>query len=386
LRILLRAPLLTSSGYGVHSRQIFEAIESIPGIQLDVECLNWGNTPWLLDSNINNGLIGRIMKCSKKITPPYDISIQVQLPDEWDTSLGHKNIGISAVVETDRCNPKWIESCNKMDHIVVPSDFTKNVLKRSGVVTKNISVIPEWFNQYILNENKGNIEQDLSLKTKNNFLILGQLGSPKSEDDRKNIFNTIKWICENFKENDDVGIILKTNMGRNTTIDKKITINILNQMKNHIGKTKVKIYLLHGSMSDQEIANLYFHKDIKCLVTATRGEGYGLPIIEAAAAGMPIIATNWSGHLEFLKDGMFLPVDYKLKEILDSRVDNRIFLKGFKWAEPNELSFKNCLNELVKNYDFYKEKSNQNKIHIRNNFSKNKITNIYKDLVIKVLR
>jgi hypothetical protein len=129
LRILLRAPLLTSSGYGVHSRQIFQAIESIPGINLEVECLNWGNTPWLINKETNDGLIGRIMKLSKKVEPPYDLTVQVQLPDEWDPSLGHKNIGISAMVETDRCNPKWVDACNKMDHVVVPSSFTKSVIR-----------------------------------------------------------------------------------------------------------------------------------------------------------------------------------------------------------------------------------------------------------------
>ena len=386
MRVLLRAPLLTSSGYGVHSRQIFEAIEKIPGIELDVECLSWGNTPWLLNGKTNDGLIERIMKHSKKITPPYELSVQVQLPDEWDVSLAHNNIGISAVVETDRCNPKWIDACNKMDHVVVPSEFTKSVLKKSGVLTTEVSVIPEWFNQYILNDSKLSIEKDIQLKTKNNFLILGQMGSSNAKDDRKNIFNTIRWICHNFKNRDDVGIVLKTNMGRNTTIDKKITLNIIKQMKQYIGETKVKIYLLHGVMSDKEISSLYFHKDIKCLVTATRGEGYGLPIIEAAAAGIPIIATNWSGHLQFLKKGYFLPVDYKLAEISETRVDNRIFFEGFKWAEPSEDSFKKCLNEIIENYEYFKEKAVQNKKYIRNNFSKNKITNIYKDLIAKFLR
>ena len=191
MRVLLRAPLLTTSGYGVHSRQIFEALESIPGIDLEVECLNWGKTPWLLNQETNEGLIGRIMSLSKKITPPYDLSIQVQLPDEWNVELAKKNIGVSAFVETDRCNSSWLSACNKMDAIVVPSNFTKNVVKRSGVVTTSLHVIPEWFNQYIVNDDLS-IDDKIDLKTENNFLVLGQLGAINADDDRKNIFKNCK--------------------------------------------------------------------------------------------------------------------------------------------------------------------------------------------------
>lgn len=384
MRILLRAPLLTSSGYGVHARQIFEAVESIPGIQLDVECLNWGKTPWLLNQETNEGLIGRIMNHSRKINPPYDLSIQVQLPDEWDSSLARKNIGVSAIVETDRCNPAWIESCNKMDLVVVPSEFTKSVIKKSGVVTTNIEVVPEWFNQYIINDNL-RLDKQIDLKTEHNFLILGQLGAMNADDDRKNIYKTIKWVAENFKNRDDVGVIIKTNMGKNTKIDKMLTQNILKQMKNHFSDSKVKLYLIHGTMTDQEIAALYRHKKIKCLISATRGEGYGLPLIEAAASGMPIIVTNWSGHLDFLQKINFLAVDYDLKEINESRVDNRIFLPGFRWAEPKEESFKKSLDKLIDNFETFKNLAEKEKKVIIKEFSKENIINTYKELIKKCL-
>lgn len=384
MRILLRAPLLTSSGYGVHARQIFEAVESIDGVELDVECLNWGKTPWLLNQETNEGLIGRIMSHSRKIKPPYDLSIQVQLPDEWDSSFARKNIGVSAIVETDRCNPSWIESCNKMDLVVVPSEFTKGVIKKSGVVTTNIEVVPEWFNQYIINDDL-RLDKEIDLKTEHNFLILGQLGAMNADDDRKNIYKTIKWVAENFKNRDDVGIIIKTNMGKNTKIDKKLTQNILNQMKNHFKDSKVKLYLIHGTMTDQEIAALYRHKKIKCLVSATRGEGYGLPLIEAAASGMPIIVTNWSGHLDFLQKINFLAVDYDLKEINESRVDNRIFFPGFRWAEPKEESFKKALSKLINDFETFKNLAENEKKVIIKEFSKENIINTYKELIKKCL-
>ena len=378
MKVLLRAPLLTMSGYGVHSRQVFEWLHSKKNIELDVECLNWGMTPWIINQNYENGLIQKIMSCSRKTNPPYDVTFQLQLPDEWDSNLGKFNVGMSAFVETDLCNPKWIESANKMDHIVVPSNFTKDVVKKSGMLTTKISVIPEWFNDQI--ESASSI--DYKFDTSFNFLIISQLNSQNPPDDRKNIFNTIKWLCETFKDNNDVGIVLKTNSGKGTTIDKKITQNIMEQMIRAIGKKSFpKIYLFHGNMSKKEMAGFYKSKDIKVLASATRGEGYGLPLIDAASSGMPVIATNWSGHLDFLgKD--FIKVDYDIKEIRKEKADNRIFFEGFKWAEPKENDFKKKAIEVYKNYKDYKLQAKELKSKIHFNFSKKAIINQY-DIAFK---
>ena len=127
-RVLLRAPLLTISGYGVHSRQIFDYLSRRSDIELSVQLLSWGHTSWMLDPDLEDGMIGKIMKCSKEIKQPYDLSVQVQLPDEWDHRLAHKNIGVSAFVETDICNKTWVDKCSLMTKIIVPSTFiTKTI-------------------------------------------------------------------------------------------------------------------------------------------------------------------------------------------------------------------------------------------------------------------
>ena len=77
-KVLLRAPLLTNSGYGVHSRQVFKWLHSKEDIDLTVECLNWGSTPWIIDTNRESGLIAKIMSCSKKVEGKYDITYQLQ--------------------------------------------------------------------------------------------------------------------------------------------------------------------------------------------------------------------------------------------------------------------------------------------------------------------
>lgn len=385
-RVILRAPLLTNSGYGIHSRQLFDWLYNRNDVDLTVECLKWGNTSWILDGEEENGMINKIMACSKPINQEFDISFQVQLPDEWKTDLAKKNIGVTALVETDRCSQEWVAKCNLMDGIIVPSTFTKNVLKRSGIVMKPVIVIPEWYNNQLLNRSLMaktlNDERFNAINKPFNILVVGTLTSQNPEDDRKNLVNTIKWITEEFRDNDDVGIVLKTSFGKGSTADKRLCKEYLRKLKSDLGieKDNHMLSLLHGNMSTVEIASLYHHKNIKMYASATRGEGYGLPLIEAAVAGLPIVATGWSGHLEFLNKQLFNPVDYELVQIEKSRVDGRIFVEGVKWANVLESSFKEQIRKVYEEYRESKDKANKLMKDVRVNFSSFNIKEKYNRL------
>lgn len=391
-KILLRAPLLTNSGYGVHSRQLYQWLEESDDIELHVECLHWGFTSWIVDSEAEEGLFGRII--NKTVGNPsemhFDISIQVQLPDEWDATLASKNIGVTALVETDICNLEWIKNINEMDHVIVPSTFTKNVIIDTAQFIKPqtpISVVPEWFNQNIFDDKllkTINLDERYSFDTKKNFLIIGTLTSQNIEDDRKNLVNTISWAIEAFKDRPDVGIIAKVCVGKATAEDKAITLEFINNVIKRFRKGSFpRVHLIHGQMTNSEIAALYSLNSIVGYISATRGEGFGLPIIDAAAAGIPVVATNWSGHLDFL-DKKFLKVDYKLVKISDSRVDGRIFIQNASWADPQKQSFQENLHKLLSNQETYFRKSQELKKKVRRKFSKKSITQIYDKILQEI--
>lgn len=391
MKVLLRAPLLTNSGYGVHSRQIFEWLYEKFGNNLDVECLNWGQTPWIIDRKREHGTIAKIMDCAKQLTAPYDVTFQVQLPDEWDVNLGKVNVGVSAFVETDRCSQDWVERCNKMDLVITPSTFTKNVVKRSGILMSKIVVVPEWFNHSLLDTDKcAKISSDnnhYNFSTDFNYLIIAQLTAQDPDQDRKNLSNTLAWLFDYHKNDENVGIVLKTNLGRGTTLDKKHTSAYVKSLAQRFRKGPgPKLHLIHGNMSSEEVASLYHLDTVKAYVSATRGEGYGLPLIDAAVAGLPVIATNWSGHLEFLKKGMFIPVDYEMTQISNKKVDKRIFHEGFRWAEPKKESFMSGIDNLTKNLKDHQENAKTLSDLTVENFHKEKIKSKYDKIFEDLLR
>jgi len=340
-RVLLRAPLLSYSGYGVHSRQIFRWLLSRKDLDVRTHILDWGNTTWMINPDYEDGLVGEVMSRSgTENDKDFDITFQVQLPDEWDPSLGSHNFGISAWVETDKCNQEWISAAKKMDSIIVPTSHIKKTILNTGSLDSKIHVVPE---SYIDQISDPNVEAlNLDIETDFNFLIVSQLTGNNSNTDRKNLFNTIKYLCEVFKNDSSVGIVLKTNSGRGTRIDRKLTYGTFANLISQVREGPYpKFHILHGNMSSSEIAGLYKNKSIKCLINLTRGEGFGLPILEAAASGLPVIVTGWSGHMDFMNMGRFIPVNYKLVDIHKEKIDGRIFVEGLRWAEPNRNDFKN---------------------------------------------
>lgn len=343
--VVLRAPALSISGYGTHARQVFRWLDS-KDVDLTVDLLPWGITSWYVNPDSENGLIGKIMK---KTGPPQkhpDVVISLQLPNEWQRVDGSFNVGMSAVVETDRCNPKWVEACNRMDRVVVPSSFSKSVLQASGNLTADTRVVPESFPDELLS-----VESSLELPeidTQTNFLMVGQITGMRPEIDRKNIFYAVKWFCEEFKDRKDVSLVIKSNLGTNCSLHRAQLNNIFKTLLKEVRKGAYpKVHILNGEMTTEEMASLYKSKKISAYLTLTRGEGYGLPILEAAACDLPVICTDWSGHMDFMKLGKHIGVDYDLVNVPEGRIDNEIFVKGSRWAQPKEDDFKKRARKFV---------------------------------------
>jgi len=383
--VILRGPTLTQSGYGVHARQVARWLLRKPDLNVKFHLLPWGDTPWLLNSDSHDGLVGEVMKRAVDGNARGDVSFQLQLPNEWDPKIATYNIGMTAGVETDKCNPDWIAPCNAMSRIIVPSNHVMSTLSTTGKITVPLTVVPEsYVDAVALPDDKLPTLPEFS--TPFNFLIFGQLTGNNPHNDRKNTFFTLKWLCETFKDDKDVGIVIKTNAGRNTKIDRNIVRGMLQGILSEARKGPYpRVHFLHGDMNDQEVAGLYRHPQIKALVTLTRGEGYGLPILEAAASALPVIATGWSGHLDFLRHGKYISIYYQLGEVHPSRIDNKIFIKGMKWANPSEEDFKKRIVKFRSSHSVPKEWANELAEKLREPYSFEGIAKQYDELLKDVI-
>jgi glycosyltransferase involved in cell wall biosynthesis len=397
-KVLIVGPLLSISGYGYHSRQIFEYFKSKKNVSVSCLILPWGNTSWFIDRHQEKGLIGEIIDASihsNKITNKhFDIGLHIQLPSEWRNNYAKFNIGISAYVETNLCNEAWILKTLAMDLVLVPSIFSKNLVINSSTcknkkaqLQKKIVVVPEYYHQdfdcYENDISSISLKSLDEINTSFNYLTIGHITSVNEECDRKNIIATLRYFCKFFKGNKDVGLILKTSFGRSTTLDKTKTRNFLSNALKEIRAEEdgPKVYFLHGDMSVKDLYLLYNSEKVNYYLSLTKGEGFGLPILEAARCGLPIIATNWSGHLDFLDDD-FLKVDYTLKNVPKEKIDASIFVENSCWAVVDEESVLTQLGFSFHNYEEMKFLAKNLKSKIKKKYNKHSINKKY-DIVLK---
>ena len=385
-KIIFRGPVQTASGYGVHARMLLKALDDDGRFDITVMSVPWGATALVYDDTPE---MRRIKELSAKFNPnnrvEFDASVQVTIPNEF-AKLAPKNICVTAGIETDRVAALWQNKTNEVaDVLVVPSihsarGFTTGIYgEQKGpqqlLLRRPLYILPEWVNTDVFNTSPVEPDPRWDFPSDFNFLAVG-LGLDKADgEDRKNLTNTVKWFCEQFRGNPYVGLVLKVSMVNNSAVDFKNVKARVAMIKQQTGCGQFpRIHLIHGRLRDEELAALYKHPQIKAMVSLTHGEGYGLPLIEAAACGLPIVATNWSGHLDFLKgaDGrrLFVPVEYDLAPVPPSCVWKDVMEEGTRWANPKEMDAKLKMTKVTISYDKPKQWATELAQHIAATFNR----------------
>jgi glycosyltransferase involved in cell wall biosynthesis len=217
------------------------------------------------------------------------------------------------------------------------------------------------------------------------YLFVGHWLKGNLGQDRKDVGMMIKTFCETFKKKSKKnrpGIILKTSHATFSIIDRDIMFKKIQEVIRPYGDNIPNIYLLHGNLTDSEMNSLYNHPKIKAMVSFTKGEGYGRPLAEFARTGKPIIASNWSGHIDFLHKDYCTLLPGQLTKV-DRSAQDRFVLDGTQWFTVNYAYAAKVLQDVIENYKKYLEKSRKMSHHIKENFSRDKMDALFTKLVDK---
>ena len=376
--LLVTAPVATRSGYGAHARDIVRSLVELDKYDVKVWNVRWGNTPMnaLNDMEPRDKIIIDRLLQTPQLPQQPDIHMHVVVPNEF-SPIGKYNIGVTAGLECTACPPEWIQGMNKMNLNIVPSTFVKNTmtsisfdiqdektkqLKGQLRLDKPIEVLFEGADSETYKKtnklSKSIVEEMKNVKESFNFLYVGHWLQGKLGEDRKDTGMLVKVFLETFKnQKNKPALIMKTSGASFSVLDREDILKKIDNIKKTVKGDLPNIYLLHGDLTDDEVNDLYNHPKVKAHVNITHGEGFGRPLLEASISGKPVIASSWSGHLDFLNSKQSVLVSGQMVDVPKSSFPENMRIEGAQWFTADYQQVSSYMKDIFKNYRKYSNNS-----------------------------
>ena len=407
--LLFTGPPGTRSGYGDHARDLLTALIAMDRYDIRIMDLRWGSTPrnaLKVNNPDHKEILDRIVKDGKLPRQP-EIAMHLSVPNEFNP-IGKYNIGITAGIETTMCSAEWVEGMNRMHMNIVPSNHVKQVFQQSVWTQRNqqgqpvkevklekpIEVLFEGAKLDIYRRlKKGEdvpkalMDEMKNVKTSFNFLFVGHWLKGDIGQDRKDLGMLIKVFLESFKNMDkSPGLILKTSGATFSIMDRQEIQMKLDAIKANIKADKLPpVYILHGELSDEEMNALYNHPKVKAHISFTKGEGFGRPLLEASLSGKPVIASGFSGQVDFLNPNLSTLLPGNLAPVHQSAVWDKVIIPESKWFTVNYNYASAVMKAVYRDYKQYEVKSRKQMELNKAQFSHKKMIQKFEEILDQYL-
>lgn len=328
-KILYISPLRDFSGYASVARNYISALDK-RGFELVTRALRYDGGDFVPNE--------RFAELESRSASGVDIIFQHTTPNEMEPKVGKFNIG-AFCWETDKIPELWVNQLNKMDLVLVPCEDNLRTARKCGVIVPlekvpyacNMERYQKEYNPLIVPQAEGHFK----------FLSIFQYSKKKSFE------LLLKSYMSEFSPQEPVLLIVKTYVGPNDGEEEYRRIQYLVGAVRELLRIKggyPRIQLIHGIMPHEDMSRLYATSD--CYVLPSRGEGWGVPHLDALGFGLPAIGTKGTGPEEFITPECGWLVDSHMSPVIDMPHPHDFLYTGKEnWREPHADSLKAAMRE-----------------------------------------
>lgn len=344
MELIFYAPVFGQSGFEQLSRGLLLALDQM-GVQIELRpAYEWNAERVGLAPDKMSRLIRMTQQRVSEVAPHIIYQKPASQPIHRDAP-----VICYTLFETDRCPVSWVDSLNKMDKVLVFSEFNRKGWSESGIPPEKIDKLPPAIDSFLYNPDGPR----LSIKNKKGFVFL----TSGDFTERKNFEAVIEAYVKEFNSDDPVTLIIKGHYGGFVKSHRRSCLQRLQYIANTFNpKNPPRILFWGDKITDYAMAALYRSAD--AFVLTSRGEGLGLQYLEAMASGLPIIHADWSAQTDYLNQSNSYPVISTVRTIDDPNY----ILKcpqalNSKWCQVNIPDLRNAMRYVVNNYGEAKDKA-----------------------------
>jgi len=358
--LLWISPVFDASGFADEARNFVLGIEDA-GIPIHLKPIPWD----VLDTELDAGTRNRLEALTNRGLSPEFICVNQFFPTQMPLAEGAAVNVCRTMFETDRIPAEWVEPCNEYDFIWVPSEFHVAAFERSGVDESKLRVLPEAIDAALYRQSVS----PLWPKDDSGFTFLSTfVWQPRKAWDI-----LLEAFCREFSSDENVSLILKVFPDRNQSpLD--IEDEAWGFIQNRLGLSREEaptIRFLHDSIPVNDMPRLYRSAD--CFVLPTRGEGWGRPLMEAMACGLPVVAPTLGGQSAFINSENAYIVDHTVVPVSDETAKLYPKFAGHNWAEPSLEHLRELMRYVFLNQSQARSTGERAREHILTNFGRDQV-------------
>ncbi|HEY6065249.1 MAG TPA: glycosyltransferase, partial [Thermoanaerobaculia bacterium] len=315
------------TGYAMSTREILRALER-RGVRASYRYVYGPGTPYPVAEPESSG--DYLMNVIAQRNGSPRVGVVYGQGDVFDRNRGRRKVGFT-MLEVDGFPSEWVRQANRMDEVWVPTEFNRRGFLESGlkrpVHTIPLGVDPDYFNPGI----KG------FPNPSGEFVFLSNF----EWGERKEPWLLLKAFNDEFSAGEPVRLVCKIiNKDPGVRVRQEI---VRLRLKESGGKVS---FLFNREFPHHQLGAFYRSAD--CFISAGRGEGWDMPLMEAMACGLPAIATDWGAHTEFVHEGIAYPL--RARRTIPA-VAKCPYYEGFRWADPDPDHLRHLLRHVFENQE-----------------------------------